>query len=120
MLDDTPKMFEITAAKTTRLTVEDALTNQPQGTVKFHKVASFKLAGATDNTEPALYDLTGSILHLYKKTSENAQADINAQTAPAAIIDLTTSAQAVSELLDPVEYWIVEVRYRRIIRLRKV
>ncbi len=107
-LDATPKPFDIIAGQTTSLTGKDAVTNDPLGQLTFSKVASFDIAGAAGETVD--YGLAGSVLRLYKKTSNDPKQDITAENynTPADEISMTNSTTGTSKSLEPGEYWIVE------------
>ncbi len=104
--------FTIEAGKTTQLTGDKAVVNVPKGKVSVKKVAEFALSGSTSD-ETATYDLTGSVLKLYKKTGDNTyNSDIvEKYDKPAQTFDLRSSAEMTSELLDAGEYWIVEEEF---------
>lgn len=107
-LDATPIPFKITEGQTTSLTGDEAVKNDPLGQLIFSKVASFDIAGSTGETVD--YGLAGSVIRLYKKTSEYPSKDITAANyeTPAAEINMTNSTTGTTDPLEPGEYWIVE------------
>ncbi len=114
-LNENPVPFKITAGQTTSLTGEDAVKNDPQGKVIFNKVARFQVssAGSTGDDAWADYDLTGAVLWLFEKASNNPAEDIKADATPVDIIDMKnpSSSTGTSKLLDAGDYWVVEAEF---------
>jgi uncharacterized surface anchored protein/protocatechuate 3,4-dioxygenase beta subunit len=109
VLDPEPVRFTVEEAKTTSLTGEDAVKNDPLGQITFSKKAFFNIQNS-ETGETVKYDLTGAELRLYKKTCEDAAADITAgnYNAPVRTVDMRSSASATVSGLEPGDYWIVE------------
>lgn len=108
-LSKTPVPFTITAGQTTLLTGDKALTNVAQGQVKLNKKASFKVQGKAGETVE--YDLTGAVIRLYKKTTDDPAKDITDAAAFADELDMSATSSATSDWLDAGHYWIVETTF---------
>jgi uncharacterized surface anchored protein/protocatechuate 3,4-dioxygenase beta subunit len=104
-----PIQFTIEEAKTTSLTGDKAVTNEPLGQVTFNKKAVFNIQDSQTG-EHAKYDITGAELRLYKKTGDDPANDITAENynAPEATVNMSSTASATVTGLEPGNYWVVE------------
>lgn len=105
------QLYHVTVekAKTNKVwTGDNAIKNVPKGRIGINKKAVFNVAGDTTGLTSE-YDLSGMKFEIYRKVSDNAEADMTSENLVDIPKESMTSGKFTSKALDAGDYWVKEI-----------